>query len=185
MFSPPQFTRYLVAIPALVILFALGLVRSLEVLAPRWQRRNVLAVGLAALLALGSTTYYFLHHVGSMRAEFAPRAWQIRDLADRIRALPTTTKMTYVFHLGEIDLHAEEVIFYLAPQKRVYTEHTDRVDWSFVARLQPGDYAIFIAPGLVPEKLPILRQLAPEGEVETPPYALPRGDPFVLYWISR
>ncbi len=180
LFSPPHFTRYLVAVPALVILFALGLVKPLEALAPRWRWRGALAVGLAGLLALGSTGYYFLHHVASMRAEFAPRAWQIHDVAQRIRALPRGA-MAYVIHAGEFDLHAEEVVFYLAPQREVSYQHYEDLNWSFVGSLRPGYHAFFISPGLVSEVLPALQRLLPEGQVEAPPSALPRGQPFLMY----
>jgi hypothetical protein len=183
MFSPPHFTRYLVAVPALAILLALGLIRPLDVLAPGWGRRHAFSLALAGLLALGSVGYYFTSHLQSMREEFPPRVWQIRDVADRILSMPKIT-LSHVINAYEFDLHAFEVIQYLCPERTVTYHTLDDMDWTFVQRLEPGYHAFFISPGLLSEVLPVLQAYAPEGQIEPWYKTLPKGDPFILYRVN-
>lgn len=183
MFAPPHFTRYLVAVPALGVLVALGLVETARALIPRERWANGLALGLAGALALGSVVYYFDAHLDHLLGTFHPRVWQIRDVAQRIEGLPPDVQ-AYVIDHREFDLHAREVIGYMTGNYRVRYENYYQVNRSdYFDELPAGKYFFFVSPEVFDEVQFLLGSVSPWGYVLRSDVALPKGEPFVGYQL--
>ncbi len=184
MFAPPHYTRYLVAIPALVILLALGLVQGLRFIAVGQRRSNLMALGLAGLLAAGSSVYYFDAHLDVLLDSFHPRFWQIYAMAQYIRDLPPGVP-AYIINADEIDLYAQETIGYISYDRTVGYRRYEGLNWGIFENLPPGEHVLLISPRIAQEAEPILQSILPGGEMIYPDAHLRKGDAFIIYRVQR
>lgn len=187
----PGYARYVVALPAVAVATALGVVWTLDYLAPALRLRRVagdrrrlangLAVVVIAALAVVNVDYYFGRHLADFQRDFGPRPWQLIDVRERVRALPPGVKFHVISWNFEIQATLEMGFFH--PGRAIqYHNEEHGVDWRFIDVLEPGTHVFFVSPYQLQDLETLVASL-PGGEFHQPPYQLQEGEPYLEYWV--
>lgn len=194
--NPPGYARYVIATPALAVVAAMGLVRTVDylvsppmtpspALAGRRRLARALVAAFAALLVAVNTVYYFALHLGDLRDEIPRVAWELDDLRRQIAALPPETG-AYIIS-DEVDAHGHAALHYFASDRIMGYYQENPVDWArVVSELARGeDLVLFIASRQL-AGIDQLAALLPGGTLCTPTTRLPLGVPYTAFrvWLD-
>ena len=140
--NAPASQRYVLTIPAVMLLLALPLAQFAAWLRQLWPRRAPLAVGLALLvvawIAVTDVRYYFFeayrgYVLGGVNTETAT------EVAYYLRAQQPASQKVYFFGWPRMGYYSHATIPYLAPAMRgedVATPLTQPPDWSLAGPTQ-------------------------------------------------
>ncbi|MBN1287146.1 MAG: glycosyltransferase family 39 protein [Anaerolineae bacterium] len=181
----PGYARYVIVTPALAVLAALGLALTLDFFA-RWvARRGWVNAALAACLVVISAAgvnYYFVRHLDDLMDSLKPETWEVRDLRQRIAALPADTEV-HIISSG-LNMHFRGVIRYFDGDRTVIYHEEEAVDWRFLDTLVSERHYIFFVQGTRMADLETLQRSLPGGRLLPPPYVLRAGLAYVGYEVG-
>ncbi len=180
-------TRYIGAMPALVLVTAYGLVMALDAIGQRFPRlpATALMVIVISALAIGQTAYYFAVHLPFYNVQIRQvRPWRdVEDAVFRSLAFAEDVQVhiitTYSFDAG----YAREMATFLSGQLRdIETRFNAEVDAAYFAALpRDVDHAFFIAPD-DSATLSLLKVHFNTAAPQFSPYAVPPDEQFALYY---
>ena len=205
--DPISAPRYLVLVPALALLIALGavyawaaLVETLSATRIRhialWPHRNMLAAGLGLTLALVQAVYYFgIHQPNFYMDQFyhdydtnGLRTVDVEDAMMRAVTLPTNTQAHIVSRNLIWEINMNTLVSFYRREGEVSIRHVfpDDFDDSYLRSLSPfHNHAFFLEPqdGESFQRLVALVPL--EREVQFSDSLIPAERQFLLYYTPR
>jgi 4-amino-4-deoxy-L-arabinose transferase-like glycosyltransferase len=178
------YTRYVVVLPALALLLAVGLTTIIG-----WGlagRRNIkIMLAAAVMIAAGQVGYYFADHLPAYKAQLLGRWRQpvTDDAILRAVELPAGTRVHFVNDPRE-DLGAmTSALHFFNDQLEVKTLLPDEIDLTYLLNLPTGrGHAFFLDPDDA-RTLYFLHDYFEIESVETTPYDLPRERAMLRYYI--
>lgn len=169
--------RYVVVFPALMVLAALGISRTVDILVPRWK--NAAAFGLVAMLGVVQVGYYFGPHLELYNQQLRPN-YDSTDAMFRSVNFPRGTQI-YLISDPTIDgSYTTQVMQFLMDGTDLHV--LDHLTPDYLNTLSRAvDQAFFISP----HDDASLKLLESEFILEGPslsPYDVPHNTEFVLYY---
>jgi hypothetical protein len=189
--------RYVVVMPALALLMAVGLTETLRLLLPkRWaaaaatpsflfmgRGRDILAAALAVIIAAVQVGYYFGPHLAAFNVQFRKGEPDAYDALFRSAHFPPGTGVHLIAAEPALtQSFADQMLSYLADDMHAYVVTPDKLSHAYMLRLSRSvDQAFFLAPTDT-RSLALIEQYFPVDPQQDTPYDIPPGSGMTLYY---